>query len=97
MTGPNYHLHGETEALQPGHSYITLFPKHSPHAFLMCSHMLAKELGHGCPQQIHRKQMQSHWQIYLRPCWYCQQKLHGDYKKSVVMKFVLLSQFFNLE
>ncbi|KAH0506612.1 Acyl-coenzyme A synthetase ACSM2, mitochondrial [Microtus ochrogaster] len=38
MTGPNYHLHGETEALQPGHSYIALFPKHGPHAFLMCSH-----------------------------------------------------------
>lgn len=60
MKDPNYHLHEEIEALQPGHSYIALFPKHCLHAFLMCSHMLAKELGHGCPHPLHRKQMQWH-------------------------------------
>lgn len=95
MKDPNYHLHEEIEALQPGHSYIALFPKHCLHAFLMCSHMASK----GARTRVSPSFTQKTNAVALtdiRPCWYCQWKLHG-LQKSVVMKFGLLSHFYNLE
>ena len=57
MIDSNYHSQytGETEALQLGCSYIVHFSKHCLHTFPVYSQMLAWELGHGCPHQIHKR------------------------------------------